>query len=336
MQYRYLGMTGLRVSELCLGVQTFGWCTDEPEARAILDRFADAGGSFLDAADSYNRGESERILGRWLAKRGRRSSLAIGTKVYFPTGEGPNDTGLSRKHLVEAVEGSLERLQTDHIDLYQVHCWDQATPLEETLGTLTDLVRAGKVRYFGVSNYTASQLVKAVFLCQMHGWAGVASIQNEYSLLVRSCDWEVLPVCREEGVGFLPWSPLAGGWLTGKYRRERPIPAESRAGRGDRWEDMAEQRADERLWRILDTLGSVAARRGKTVSQVALNWVLAQPGVVAPVLGARTVGQLEENLGSVGWSLDQEELQALNTASEIPAPYPYDFIARYTRPRPVS
>lgn len=333
MEHRYLGKTGLRVSELCLGTQTFGWCTEESEAFAMLDRFADAGGNFCDVADSYNKGESERILGRWLAKRGRRSSFVIATKVFFPTGDGPNDMGLSRKHLVEAVEGSLKRLQTDYVDIYQVHCWDSATPLEETLGTLADLIRAGKVCYVGVSNFAPSHLVKTIMLCRMYGWHEIASIQGEYSLAVRSPEWELLPVCREEGVGFLPWSPLAGGWLTGKYRRGQPVPSDSRAGRRDRWEDLTEQRADERLWRILEALGEVAARRGKTLPQVALNWVLAQPGVVAPIFGARTLQQLEDNLGSVGWSLEGEDLELLNTVSAIPLPYPYDFIARYTRPR---
>lgn len=333
MEYRYLGRTGLRVSELALGAQTFGWCTDEREAFAILDRFVDAGGNFIDVADSYNKGESEAIVGRWLASRGGRSRLVIATKVYFPVGTGPNDTGLSRKHILDSVHESLRRLQTDYIDLYQLHCWDGATPLEETLSTLDHLVRAGKVRYIGVSNFTASQMIKGLLLSRLHGWEEFVSTQMEYSLLVRTVEWEVLPACREEGIGFLAWSPLAGGWLTGKYRRDQPPPADSRGGRRDRWEDLPEQRAGERTWRIVDALTEIAARRGKTPAQVALNWVLCQPGVTAPIFGARTLEQLEENLGSVGWRLEPEEVEHLSRVSAIPKPYPYDFIERYTRAR---
>lgn len=334
MEYRYLGKTGLRVSELCLGTQTFGWCTAESEAFAMLDRFADAGGNFFDSADSYNKGQSEKILGQWLARRGQRSAQVVATKVYFPTGGGPNDTGLSRKHIVEAVEGSLKRLQTDYIDVYQFHCWDRATPLEETLGAVTDLIKAGKVCYVGVSNFAPSQLMKAIMLCRMHGWPGLASIQNEYSLAVRSAEWELLPLCAEEGVGFLAWSPLAGGWLTGKYRRGQAVPSDSRAGRRDRWEDLPEQRASARLWEIVDVLHEVAGDRGKTPGQVALRWVLQRRGVVAPIFGARTLEQLEENLGATGWLLSEEEVGKLDAASAFPTPYPYDFIARYTRHRP--
>ena len=333
MEYRYLGKTGLRVSELCLGTQTFGWCTDEAEAFRILDRFVEAGGNFFDVADSYNQGQSEMILGRWLYSRGQRSARVIATKVFFPVGTGPNDSGLSRKHLMDSVEGSLRRLQTEYIDLYQLHCWDMGTPLEETIRTLDDLVRDGKVRYVGVSNFTPSQLMKGLMLSRMHGWTEFVSAQLEYSLLVRTVEWEFLPLCQEEGVAFLPWSPLAGGWLTGKYQPDQPPPLDSRAGRRDRWEDTPEQRASERTWRILGALREVAARRDKTVAQVALNWLLAQPGVVSPIFGARTVAQLDENLGAVGWSLSDEELRVLNTASAIPLPYPYDFIARYTRRR---
>lgn len=334
MEYRYLGRTGLKVSELCLGTQTFGWVTGKEEAFAILDRFVNAGGNFFDSADSYNKGESERIFGKWISRHGHRSSLVIATKTFFPTGEGPNDAGLSRKHIVEAVEGSLTRLQTDYIDLYQAHCWDASTPLEETLRALDDLVRAGKICYIGVSNFAPSQLMKAVMLCRMHGWAGIASIQDEYSLVVRSPEWELIPVCEEEGVGFLAWSPLAGGWLTGKYRPDAPPPPDSRAGRRDRWEDLPEQRASDRLWRIMEMVMEIAARREKHPAQVALRWLLDRPGVTAPIFGARTREQLEINLGATGWRLEAEEMAKLDAASNIELPYPYDFISRYTRKRP--
>jgi len=333
VEYRYLGKTGLRVSELCLGTQTFGWCTDEAEAFRILDRFAEAGGNFFDSADSYNQGQSEAIFGRWLKSRGNRSAWVAGTKVFFPVGEGPNDTGLSRKHLVDAVETSLGRLQTEYIDLYQLHCWDMSTPLEETIRTLDDLVRDGKVRYVGVSNLTPSQLMKGLMLSRMSGWVEFASAQLEYSLLVRSAEWELLPLCREEGVGFLPWSPLAGGWLTGKYRRDRPIPSDSRAGRADRREDLPEHRANERAWGIIETLNQIARDRESTPAHVALRWVLQQKGVAAAVFGARTLAQLEDNLGAVGWTLREEEMTALEEASAVALPYPYDFISRYSRRR---
>ncbi len=333
MQYRFLGRTGLKVSELCLGTQTFGWGADEATAYALADRFVAAGGNFFDTSNIYNKGMSETMLGNWLKKRGNRSQLVIATKVFFPTGDGPNDAGLSRKHIMEQIDASLRRLQTDYVDLYQTHCWDASTPLEETLRALDDLVRAGKVRYLGASNYTPSQLMRAIMLSAQHGWARFDCLQPEYSLLVRSTEWELLPLCREEGIGVICWSPLAGGWLSGKYRRGEPPPPDSRVGRADRWDDLPEQRESERTWRIVDALREIAAARGKTPAQVALNWLLQQPGVTAPIIGARTLEQLGENLGSVGWALTAEELEQLDAASRVPLPSPYSFIARYTRKR---
>jgi len=331
MNYRYLGETGLKVSELCLGTQTFGWVTDETEAFKILDRFVDVGGNFFDTADSYNKGESERILGKWIKKHGRRSSLVIATKTYFPTGEGPNDMGLSRKHLMEAVEESLRRLQTDYIDIYQLHCYDGATPLEETLRALDDLLRSGKICYIGVSNFAPSHLMKAIMLCRMYGWGSIASLQAEYSLLVRSPEWELIPLCEKEGIGFLAWSPLAGGWLTGKYRRDAPIPPDSRGGRRDRFEDLPEQRVREKTWDIIDTLIGIAKERGKTPAQIALNWVLRKSENIIPIFGARTIEQLEDNLGAIGWALTDEEVLRLDEVSAIEWPYPYNFLSRYAR-----
>lgn len=333
MDYRFMGRTGLKVSELCLGTQTFGWGADEPTAHALADRFVEAGGNFFDTSNTYNEGESERMLGTWLKSRGKRSQLVIATKVFFPAGEGPNDTGLSRKHLFEQIDASLRRLQTDYVDLYQMHCWDASTPLEETLRALDDLMTAGKVRYIGASNYTPSQLMRAVMLSEMNGWARFDCLQPEYSLLVRSTEWELLPLCRSEGIGVICWSPLAGGWLTGKYRRDEPAPPDSRVGREDRWDDQPEQRESERTWRIVDALDEISEARAKTPAQIALNWLLRQPGVTAPILGARTPAQLEENLGSVGWRLSDDELAQLDDASRIPLPSPYDFIDRYTRKR---
>ncbi|MFW5899531.1 MAG: aldo/keto reductase, partial [Jiangellaceae bacterium] len=219
------------------------------------------------------------------------------------------------------------------LDLYQIHCWDASTPLEETLSALNDLVRTGKVRYVGVSNYAPSHLMKAVMLARMHGWAPITTLQPEYSLQVRSTEWELLPLCRAEGIGVLCWSPLAGGWLTGKYRRDAPPPPDSRVGRGDRWDDQPEQRESERTWRIVDTLREVAEERDRTPAQVALNWLLRRPGVTAPIFGARTPEQLEQNLGAVGWTLAPEQVARLEEASALPLPSPYAFIERYTRRR---
>jgi aryl-alcohol dehydrogenase-like predicted oxidoreductase len=333
MQYRFLGRTGLKVSEICLGTQTFGWGADQATAHALADRFVEAGGNFFDTSNIYNQGQSETMLGHWLKNRGNRSRLVVATKVFFPTGDGPNDTGLSRKHIFDQIDASLRRLQTDYVDLYQTHCWDASTPLDETLRAFDDLVRAGKVRYIGASNFSPSQLTRAVMLSQAHGWARFDCLQPEYSLLVRSTEWELLPLCRAEGIGVICWSPLAGGWLTGKYRRDQPPPPDSRVGRADRWDDQPEQRESERTWRIIDSLLDIGRARGKSPSQVALNWLLKQPGVTAPIIGARTLAQLEENLGSVDWALSADELAKLDRASQIPLPSPYSFIARYTRRR---
>jgi aryl-alcohol dehydrogenase-like predicted oxidoreductase len=333
MEYRFMGRTGLKVAELCLGTQTFGWGADETTAHTLADRFANAGGNFFDTSNIYNEGQSETMLGNWLKSRGNRSHLVITSKVFFPVGQGPNDTGLTRKHIFEQIDASLRRLQTEYIDLYQTHCWDASTPLDETLRALDDLVRVGKVRYIGASNYTASQLTRAIMLSEMQGWVRFDCLQPEYSLLVRSTEWELLPLCRSEGIGVICWSPLAGGWLTGKYRRGQPPAPGSRVGRADRWDDLPEQRESERTWSIMDALIEISESLGKTPAQIALNWLLQQPGVTAPILGARTPAQLEDNLGSVGWALSVDEMTKLNAASHISLPSPYNFIDRYTRKR---
>ena len=333
MRYRQLGGSGLAVSEIALGTQTFGWGADEKTAHALADLYTEAGGNFFDTANTYNAGVSETMLGNWLKAAGKRHEKIVASKVFFRTGEGPNDWGLSRKHILHSIDESLKRLRTDYIDLYQLHCFDRSTTLEETLETMNDLVRRGKVRYLGVSNFTPSQVVKARMLCAARGWYNVAALQAEYSLLVREAEWELLPVCVEEGLGLLAWSPLAGGWLSGKYRQGEPQPGDSRAGRGDRWDDLPEQRESELAWRVIDTLRAASGELGKTPAQVALNWLLSKSGVTAPVIGARTADQLEENLGSAGWSLPAEWSKRLEEASALPLPYPYRFIERYTRRR---
>jgi aryl-alcohol dehydrogenase-like predicted oxidoreductase len=333
MEYRYMGRTGLKVSALCMGCMTFARETDEQTSQQILDRFVEAGGNFIDTADVYSRGASEEIVGRWLKARRNRQQMIVATKVRFTMGSGPNDVGASRKHLMDGVEASLRRLQTDYIDLYQIHCWDNRTPLEETLRTLDDLVAAGKVRYLGASNFTAWQLMKALAISEIHGWSCFVCLQPQYSLLVRTIEWELLPLCRGEGLGVIPWSPLAEGWLTGKFRREERPPSNTRVGQeissDEKWRQFLNSQEAERRWRILDAVGAIAKERGKTHAQIALAWVLSQPGVTAPILGARTLEQLEDNLGCLGWALSDEEMKRLNEASEPGLPYPYDFITRW-------
>lgn len=333
MKRVFLGPSGMAISRLAMGTQTFGWGVDERDAGSMADRFVEAGGNFFDTSSTYNAGASESILGSWAKARNCRHEIVMATKVFFPTGEGPNDFGLSRKHILLSVEDSLARLQTDYIDLYQAHCFDMSTPLEETLGVFEDLVRSGKVRYIGVSNFTASQLTRAIMLERMRGWSLLVSLQAEYSLLVRSTEWELLPACRDEGLTLLAWSPLAGGWLSGKYSKGAAPAPDSRVGRGDRWDDQPEQRESDLTWKVIDRLQEIGRQRGKTPSQVALNFLLSRWEGIVPIFGARTMAQLDQNLGSVGWELDENEAAILDAASSIPLPYPYRFIERYTRRR---
>lgn len=333
MKRVFLGRTGMSVSELAMGTQTFGWGVDEATAAVMSDRFVEAGGNFFDTSSTYNNGASESMLGSWLKSRKRRHDVVVATKVFFPSGVGPNDFGLSRKHILHSIDVSLARLHTDYVDVYQAHCFDMSTPLEETLETFNDLVRCGKVRYIGVSNFTAAQIVRAVLTARMNGWSPLVSLQAEYSLLERSTEWELVPTCREEGLALMAWSPLAGGWLSGKYERGKEPAPDSRVGRGDRWDDQPEQREREQTWRIIDRLREIAGLYGKTCSQVALNFLLMRGSFVVPVFGARTMEQLEANLGSVAWELDESEIKVLDAVSSIPLPYPYSFIDRYTRRR---
>ncbi len=329
MQQRFLGRTGLRVSELCLGAMTFGRESTEEVSHQMMDAFVEAGGNFIDTANVYSLGVSEEIVGRWLMHK-RRDDYIVATKVRFRMGDLPNEIGLSRKHILASVEASLRRLGTDYIDLYQVHCWDGATPLEETLSTLDTLVRAGKVRYIGVSNYSGWQLQKALDVSRQHGWEAFVSLQPLYNLLDRSLEWELVPVCLNEGLGMIPWSPLRGGWLSGKYRRGMATPPEGtrvKTAEEKGWSENWTRYANERTWRVLDELFRIADELGKTPAQVALNWVLHQPGVTSPIIGVRTMEQLENNLGAAGWSLPAEHKACLDEVSAMEAPYPYDFIA---------
>jgi aryl-alcohol dehydrogenase-like predicted oxidoreductase len=333
MKRVFLGNSGLLVSELAMGTQTFGWGVEERTAQAMADRFVEQGGILFDTSSTYNDGVAEAMLGSWLKSKSSRHSVVVATKVFFATGEGANDSGLSRKHILRTVEESLRRLETDYIDLYQAHCYDMSTPLDETFRAFDDLVRSGKVRYVGVSNFTASQLVRALCLTRANLWSAPVALQAEYSLLVRSTEWELLPVCEEEGLALLAWSPLAGGWLSGKYQKGQAPDPGSRVGRGDRWDDLPEQRENELTWRVIDRLREIAADRGKTCPQVAINFLLRRSPRVIPIFGARTLEQLSQNLGSAGWELSPEEVLLLEQASSTPLPYPYRFIQRYTRRR---
>jgi len=335
MEYRYLGRTGMKVSELCLGAMTFGRESEEALSFQMMDAFADAGGNFIDTADVYTRGVSETIVGKWL-KAHEREQFVIATKVRFAMGDGPNEMGLSRKHIMDAVENSLRRLGLDYIDLYQVHCWDPGTPLEETLSALNRLVEQGKVRYVGVSNYKGYQIQKAVDLSKAHGWEPFSCLQPLYNLLDRQIEWELVEVCQNEGLGIIPWSPLRGGWLTGKFHRGMEAPPEGTRialAAKNNWSEAWERYGNEHTWTIVDTLLEIADELAKSPAQIALSWVKDQPGVTAPIIGARNMAQLEDNLGTVGWSLSEEQRARLNDVSAIEAPYPHDFILRNMGPR---
>jgi len=342
MQYRTLGGTGTVVSTLCLGTMTFGQESEEDVAHAQLDQYVEAGGNLVDTADVYSRGTSEEIIGRWLAARpGVRERLVVATKGRFPMGDGPNDAGLSRGYLSRALEASLRRLRVDHVDLYQAHAWDPLTPIEETLAFLDDAVRAGKIRYAGVSNFVGWQLQKAALLARFGRLTPIVTLQPQYNLLVRDIEFELVDVCRQENIGILPWSPLAGGWLTGKYRRDATPTGASRLGddpeRG--MEAYGPRNAEERTWQVIDAVRQVAEGRGVPMSQVALAWVADRPAVTAVILGARTVEQLQDNLAAADLQLsDKESALLTETSAPVVADYPYGApgIAQRSRTLPVS
>lgn len=331
MKYGYFGNTGLKLSKIVLGTQTFGWSVDQANAFKILDCYLERGGNYLDLADSYNNGASEQITGAWLKQEKTRHQVLLGTKVFFPTDKGPNDAGLSRTHIMSSVEKSLERLHTDYIDLYQVHCFDRKTSMENVVSTMDLLVQQGKIRSYGVSNYTPSNIVRSIMHARHFGKTAISAVQLEYSLLVRSPEWELLPLCEEEELGVLAWSALGGGWLTGKYRRDHAAPKDSRAGVGDRWDDNEEQRGGEKTYQIIDSLIEMSERIGKPVSQIALNWLLNKGERIFPLIGARTLAQLEGTLGAVDWCLSREDEETLDKVSNAGTPSPYNFIERYTR-----
>ena len=328
MEYRTLGRSGCSVSTLALGTMTFGSETDEDGSHAQLDRFVEAGGTLLDTADVYSGGTSEEIIGRWLASRPAdvREGVVLATKGRFPMGEGPNDVGLSRRHLSAALDSSLRRLGVERVDLYQVHAYDPWTPLEETFGFLDDAVSAGKIHYAGLSNFTGWQLQRAVDVAEHRGLTRPVTLQPQYNLLVREIEWEIVPAAQANGLGLLPWSPLGGGWLTGKYRRDEQPTGATRLGEDpDRGVEAYDRRSGrERTWDVVDATSLVADELGISMAQVALAWLVDRPAVTSVILGARTVEQLDDNLGAADLHLPDDHTRRLTEASDpLPADYPY-------------
>jgi len=327
MEFRKLGYSGLKVPVLSFGTGTFGgkgdffraWGeTGVPEASRLVDICLDAGLNLFDTADVYSSGASEEILGKAIA--GRRHQVLIATKATFPMGAGPNDVGSSRHHLIRACEASLQRLGVEHIDIYQMHGFDAITPVEETLSALDSLVRSGKVGYIGCSNFSGWHLMKSLSVSERYGWSRYVAHQVYYSLIGREYEWELMPLALDQQVGALIWSPLGWGRLTGKIRRGQPPPEVSRL---PRTAQAGPQVDDERLYRVVDALDAIAAETGKTVAQIALNWLLQRPSVCSVIIGARNEEQLRDNLSAVGWNLTAEQIAKLDAASAVQLAYPY-------------
>jgi aryl-alcohol dehydrogenase-like predicted oxidoreductase len=314
MDYVNLGRTGLKVSRLCLGCMSYGsrewrdWVLPEEESRPFIRRALELGINFFDTADMYSRGVSEEVLGRALGDFAERDQVVIATKVFFPTGDGPNDRGLSRKHILAAIDASLRRLGTDYVDLYQIHRWDTVTPIEETLEALNDVVRSGKARYLGASSMYAWQLAKSLHLAERRGFCRFVSMQNHYNLVYREEEREMLPLCREEGLGVIPWSPLARGFLAGSRRRGEGFGDTRRAHSDDFAQKMYYQDSD---FDVVERVVEVATRRGARPAQIALAWLLHQPGVTAPIVGATKLEHLEDAVAALGIRLGQDDLAAL-------------------------
>lgn len=332
MHYRNLGNSGTVVSTYALGTMTFGAEADEQTSHAMLDAYVASGGNFIDTADVYGAGASELIVGRWIRSRkgvhpsASAPEIILATKARFPMGPASNHQGLSRRHLARALDASLSRLDVEKIDLYQMHAWDAVTPIEETLRFLDDAISAGKISYYGFSNFLGWQLTKAAHVARAHGFTPPATLQPQYSLLVREIESEIVPAALDAGIGLLPWSPLGGGWLTGKYTRDTDPTGATRLGenpeRGmEAWQARNEQ---DRTWRIIDTVREVAAARGVTPAEVSLAWLEAQPAVTSVILGARTVEQLRGNLSAADLRLEPSEIARLSDVSApVVSDYPY-------------
>ncbi|UQX89539.1 aldo/keto reductase [Jatrophihabitans telluris] len=337
MDFRTLGNSGCAVSTLCLGTMTFGAEADEAVSHEQLDRFAAAGGTLIDTADVYSAGVSEEIIGRWFASRPSdvTEPMVLATKGRFPLDGHPNGSGLSTRHLTRALDSSLRRLGLDSVDLYQVHSFDPHTPLEETLRTLDGFIRAGKIGYYGLSNFTGWQLTKIVHLARQLNLAPPVTLQPQYSLIVREIEWEIVPAAIDAGLGLLPWSPLGGGWLSGKYQRDQRPTGATRLGEDPgRGMEAWERRGSERTWTIIEAVQTVAEQRGVSMAEVALSWITARPGVTSTILGARTLEQLETNLRSSDLALTAEETATLEAASDLHATdYPYGALGIEQRSR---
>lgn len=326
MEYRLLGKSGFKVPVLSLGTVTFGGkqeafgSTDAREARRLIDICLEAGLNMFDSADGYSGGAAEEVLGQ--AIKGRRERVIVSTKATFGTGPGANDVGSSRYHLIQAVEGCLRRLGTDYIDLFQLHAFDAMTPVEETLSTLNNLVNAGKIRYIGCSNFSGWHLMKSLAISDRYGWTRYVAHQAYYSLVGRDYESELMPLALDQGVGCVVWSPLGWGRLTGKIRRGKPLPENSRLK--TQWVvDIGPQIPDEYLFQVVDALDAVAAETGKTIPQIALNWLMQRPSVSTIIFGARNEAQLMENLGALEWKLTRDQIAFLDRASDRPKIYPY-------------
>ncbi len=317
MEYRRMGRSGLKVSEFCLGTMTFGNGADEAEAVRMVDLALDAGVNFFDTANTYADGASERLLGK--ALKGRRREAVVATKFFNPTGPGPNDSGMSRVHIMHAIEDSLRRLEMDHVDVYYIHHVDVQTPLEEMLRALDDLVRQGKVRYIACSNYPAWRLCEALWISETKNLARFECYQPQYSLVVRDIEQELVPLCCEKGLGVVVWSPMGGGFLTGKYKPgERTLPGTRSEKAWAYPQRFFASNADETLGALLEVAGGLE----RHPAGVAVRWVLEQPGITAAIVGARNADQLGDNLNAVGWRMDAEALERLNTVSDLPDRYP--------------
>ena len=336
MDYRTLGNTGLRVSTVCLGGMTFGEAdeksfmhgigSDEQTSFDVLDNAMEVGINFVDVADVYGQdGLSERVLGRWFARTQARDRVVLATKFRFRMSDGPNGTGASRYRIVRTVEDSLKRLQTDRIDLYQIHMQDADTPEEETLRALDDLVRAGKVLYVGASNYAAYRLTESQWVSRTEHLARFVSLQMQYSLLYRELEREHVPLCAKYGIGIIPWAPLSRGLLSGKYKRGQAPPAGSRY---DARKDRVASYDNDRTWRVVDAVDAIAKQRGVSSSQVALAWLLHKPAVCSVIAGARTVEQLKDNAAAGSLKLDADAMKTLDDASTVELPYPYEMFQR--------
>ena len=340
MDYRFLGASGFKVPVLTLGTGTFGgrgelfkaWgSTDVAEAKRLVDLCLEAGLNMFDSADIYSDGAAEEILGA--AIQGRRDQVLISTKATFRSGSGANEVGSSRHHLIRAVDNALRRLGTDYIDLFQLHGFDAATPVEETLRTLDDLVTAGKLRYVGCSNFSGWHLMKSLAVAERYGWTRYVAHQAYYSLVGREYEWELMPLALDQGVGCVVWSPLGWGRLTGRIRRGQPLPAASRL-QSSVATSAGPQVSEEHLFKVVDALDEVAAETGKTIPQIALNWLLGRPSIATVIIGARDERQLRDNLGAVGWSLTAEQVAKLDQASAVPRIYPYWHQAGFSERNP--